>query len=323
MGYPVLRQPRTVSLTPDCRRHILPMMSTPLPFAPPALHDAPAVRRAVRHAQQSDLAFANMYLLRHKYHTELALEGAFLFRHFRDNSRLEGYAFPCGEGDIGAALRRVEEDAALRFRPFAFCLLTEEQCNVLERAYPGRFRFACDPGNADYLYLREELVGLPGARFHRKRNHLERFIRQYPAWEFRELRPSRVPDALAVASAWLVAAQVKEGAGAGMQHEFEAIVQALEHREELGLCGGVLYVGEEPVAMALASFITPEVADIHYEKCHPDFRTAYPLINREMAAALPCRLINREEDLNMPGLRQAKLSYFPSCVLSKYSALPC
>ncbi len=297
-------------------------MTTPLPFAPPTLHDAAAVRHATARAQQSDLAFANIYLLRHKYHTELACEGGFLFRYFSGNARLNGYAFPCGSGDLSAALHRVQEDATFRHRPFTFCLLTEADCRELEAHFPSRFRFDDDPGNADYLYSRSELAELPGAHFHRKRNHLERFIRTYPDWQVKPLDDASAADALSVADAWLAGAE-SAGEVPAFRHEREAIVQALEHRRELELTGAVLYASARPVAMSLASQISPQVADVHYEKCHPDFRSAYPLINRELARLLPCPLINREEDLNQPGLRQAKLSYFPALVLSKYSASPC
>ncbi len=297
-------------------------MTFALPFASPSLHDAPAVRHVVHsvQAQQSDLAFANIYLLRHKYDTEIAVENGFLFRYFGGQGRLQGYAFPRGIGDPSSALRRVEEDAALRGRTLRFCLLTEEQMRLLDVLYPGRFSFHADAGDADYLYKRDELAELPGARFHRKRNHLARFRRDYPVWRLLPLTPDCASDALAVASGWLAGASSPSPA---LFHEYEAISHALELMEPLALFGMVLYVGTAPVGMAVGSMISPCVADIHYEKCLPAFRSAYPLLNQGLAAQLRCKLINREEDLNDAGLRQAKLSYFPALILSKFNALPC
>ncbi len=291
----------------------------PLPFAPPALSDASQVRLLARTARQSDLAFANMYLLRHKYGTELALEGGFLFRHF-SQGRLRGYAFPCGEGDWRQALRRVEEDALVRCRPCEFCLLTAQQVDCLEGYAPGRFSFAADPGDADYVYARRSLAELPGAKLHRKRNHLARFYREFPGCSQQVLSAANAGDALQVARAWLEGAEDESPA---LHHEFEAIKQALEHREELGLFGVLLYIEGAPVALALASMISPQVADVHYEKCHPAFRSAYPAINQALAALLDSEWVNREEDLNNPGLRQAKLSYYPAEILTKYSAQLC
>ncbi len=299
-------------------------MPSPLPFAEPFLTDAPIVRRAAVSAQQSDLAFANVYLLRRKYGTQIAAEGGFLFRHFSGHGRLQGYAFPCGEGNPRPALVRIEEDAALRGRPFRFSLLLEEQVKVLQELYPGRFAFSADRGDADYLYARSALAELPGARYHRKRNHIARFEREYPSWCVLPLGPPQAADALSVASGWLASAMEGDAVPTpALQHEHEAIVQAVSAMDELGLFGILLYVGGEPVAMAIGSMISGDVADVHYEKCLPEFRSAYPVINRALASQLSCSFINREEDLNYPGLRQAKLSYFPSVILSKYNALPC
>ncbi len=297
---------------------------SPLPFAPPRPADAPFVRQAVGAAQQSDLAFANIYLLRHKYGTDIALEDGVLYRHFSGQGRLQGYAFPRGAPNPAAALKRVEEDARLRSRPFRFCLLLEDELRLLESLYTGRFRITCDRGDADYLYERTQLAELPGARFHRKRNHLARFQRECPAWKLEPLSMLNASDALAVASGWL-AGMVAEGQAASpaLLHEHEAIAHALELLEPLSLFGAVLYVDAQPVGMSVASQISAEVANVHYEKCLPSFRSAYPLLNQGMASMLSCTWLNREEDLNQPGLRQAKLSYFPSVILQKYSALPC
>ncbi len=293
-----------------------------LPFAPPSLHDAAQVRHAAAHAVQSDLAFANIYLLRGKYGTEVAFEDGFLFRHFGGQARLKGYAFPCGAGDPRPALRRMQEDAMARNRPFRFCLLTEAQVEYLSQQYPGAFTCKADPGDADYIYERALLAELPGARFHRKRNHLERFRREYPGWNLAPLTPANADDALAVAAGWLSAAEAAMPSPA-LRHEYEAIERALESLVALELFGAVLYVDSKPVAMAVGSMLSADVADIHYEKCLPDFRAAYPAINQGLASMLSCRCINREEDLNHEGLRKAKLSYFPAHILTKYTALPC
>ncbi len=294
----------------------------PLPFTRPALHDAAAVHHAVEsvQAQQSDLSFANMFLLQKKYGTEIAMAEGFLFRHFSGRGRLQGYAFPCGSGDLRPALRSIEEDAAQRGRPLRFCLLTEEQVQQLEQFFPGRFDFHADPGDADYIYERSLLAELPGARFHRKRNHIARFMRECPTWNMALLLPENAADALRVAQGWLASAPSDSPA---LLHEHEAITHALQSMNELSLLGALLYVDDAPVAMSVASMISEEVADIHYEKCLPEFRAAYPVINQGLASMLNCRLVNREEDLNQENLRQAKLSYFPSLVLSKYTAVLC
>lgn len=293
------------------------MKPEPLPFAPPRLSDAPGVRALTAEAAGSDLSFANLYLLQEKYATTAAAEGGFLFRHYAGNGRLQGYAFPCGNGDWESALQRIEADAAARKRPLKFCLLTEAEKTRLEQLRPELYRFETDPGNADYLYSRRDLAELPGTVYHRKRNHIARFEKLYPRWHYAPLTTENAADALNIARGW-----VEDRNDAALLHEWHAIRHALEQMTALQLCGGIIYVEQQPVAMSVVSYISPAVADVHYEKCLPAFRDAYPVINRSTAQHLHCELINREEDLNHPGLRRAKESYHPTLLLRKYTAHP-
>ncbi len=294
------------------------MSYTPLPFAPPELTDASSMQKILCGSQTrgNDLSFVNLYLLREKYQTTIAIVNGFLFRHYAGNSRFQGYALPTGNGNIQDALRLIENDAACRERELRFCLLTEEDVAILQQLLPGQFHFTTNNGDADYIYQRTDLANLPGTTYHKKRNHIARFKRLFPNLRFLPLNDQTAHDAQSVADAWLTTQETTPA----VLHEHRAIQAAISHFNQLNLCGGILYVGNIPIAMSIASYITPQTADIHYEKCLPEYRGAYPIINQEMAKMLKSDFINREEDLNIPGLRQAKLSYRPAFLLHKYSA---
>lgn len=296
-------------------------MGTPLPLAIPRLEDADGIRAAVSACggMGNDLSFASMYLLQAKYGIRVAVEDGFLYRHYSGNSRLNGYAFPLGAGDCTPALQRIEQDAAERGVPLQFCLLTEDQSALLQQLHPGKFQEVVKRGDADYLYRRSDLAELPGTAFHKKRNHISKFTRLHPHWCFKPLDAATADDARGIAARWLETAHDSPA----LQHEYRAICHALELQDALQLTGGVLYVNGAPAAMAVVSHITPDVADIHYEKCAPDWRDAYSLVNREIARRLTATFINREEDLDQPGLRKAKESYHPALLLPKISLLPC
>lgn len=293
------------------------MDNSVLTFSAPELKDYSTIKELLFHVEQSDLAFPNLYLLQKKYGTQIALHRNCLYRHFSGSGRLQGYAFPVGKiDDVEKALFHVEQHAREHGNPLLYCLLTEKNARVLQQIYGETITFQNDPGDADYLYKRSDLAELPGTIFHKKRNHLARFYRSYPEWKFEQLDAKNEADALFIARAWVQGQEVQEA----HLHELNAIEKAINLRNELGIIGGILYVEQRPVAMSLASYINPIVADIHYEKCTPEYRDAYPVINQEMAKMLPCTLINREEDLNIPGLRQAKLSYKPDHILQKLKA---
>lgn len=297
-----------------------------LHFAAPQLADADSVRCITQRAGSvaSDLAFANIYLLQNKYNTQICIQDGILYRCFRNNSRLQGYAFPCGcENDTAAdhALRCIEADARARQQELRFCLLTDENAACLNRLRPSQYTYHCDRGNADYLYRQSDLASLPGSAYHAKRNHLARFERLYPDWNFQPLSSDLIPDARCVADEWY---RHSNETSIALQHEQRALHHALDHIAELRLTGGIIYVEHQPIAVAIAGSISAHAASVHYEKCHPNFRDAYPVINRCVAELLaPAPFINREEDMNLPGLRKAKLSYHPTRLLQKWDALPC
>ena len=289
-----------------------------LTFSVPELKDRISVCETLFHVEQSDLAFPNLYLLRHKYGTELAFYKNWLFRRYTGNGRLKGYTFPVGENiDYDEALFHVEHHARAHGTPLLYCLLTESQADFLKQKYGDKVSFEKDPGDADYLYQRKDLAELNGTAFHKKRNQISRFERSIGRWTFRAIDDDNVVHAVQIARCWLD----DQEPAAQHEHELRAIEKALDLRHKLGIFGGLLYVEREPVALSLASYINSSVVDIHYEKCLPAYRDAYALINREMARFTNGELINREEDLNVPGLRRAKLSYKPVRILEKLSAV--
>ena len=128
------------------------------------------------------------------------------------------------------------------------------------------------------------------------------------------MTPENSNEAIQVAEQWLIA----QGESPALRHEFKAICTALEQQQQLSLTGGLLRVAGTAVAFSVVSIVNEQMADIHYEKCLPEFREAYTLINRETAKLLTTQFINREEDLNIEGLRKAKLSYHPHTILKKF-----
>lgn len=95
-------------------------------FKAPELSDRVAVANAVADSGYtgSDASFANIFLLRQKYGTKIALQDGVLFRYYNGVGSRRGYAFPLGEGDVGAALTQIEADACESERPQEFCLVT-------------------------------------------------------------------------------------------------------------------------------------------------------------------------------------------------------
>lgn len=316
-------------------------------FKTPELSDMFAAMRAVADSGYigSDAGFANIYLLRKKYNTLLALQEGFLFRYYNGEGSRRGYAFPLGGGDLRKALDWVVEDAHESGRPLEFCLVDEPRAEILRDYFTSglddarieqTLHLEHNRGDSDYIYSAESLASLSGTSYRKKRNHISKFSRTYAHYELREINRENIAEALEIEKKWLndlagepctPTCECEQDAWAERSEdeksrlmEFCAIQEALQNFEELGLKGGLLYVEDKSVGMTLASEITPGVWDIHFEKVIDEYAIngGYAVINKMFAETLTeARLLNREEDVNIEGLRKAKLSYYPLIILDK------
>ena len=313
-------------------------------FKAPELSDRVAVANAVADSGYtgSDASFANIFLLRQKYGTQIALQDGFLFRYYNGQGSRRGYTFPLGTGEPQASLKLIAEDARESGRPLKFCLVDEPRAQILRENFDTLY-FEENRGDSDYIYSAEGLATLAGNQYRKKRNHISRFNRTYLDYEIRPLTPSNFDDALAVEKSWLkveslgesgdsdceCTCECREAAWAERSEdeksrhaEYCAIVEALENFDKLGLNGAVLYVEGKPVGMTMASEIVPGAWDIHFEKVIDEYAEngGYAIINKlfaERLVAAGAKFINREEDINIEGLRKAKLSYYPQTILDK------
>ena len=87
----------------------------------------------------------------------------------------------------------------------------------------------------------------------------------------------------------------------------------MAHFFDLGLSGIVLRIDGTIEAISVFEAMNADTAVIHFEKGSPDFDGVYKAVNMEVANRLQPKVtfIDREEDLGVPGLRKAKLSYHP------------
>lgn len=293
-----------------------------LNFITPQLNDRQWVQDIVAGTQErgSDLAFGNLYLLRNKYDTKICRHEDFLIRKYNGLWRV-GFTFPVGTGKVEDALHELEKYTAEKQEPMNFCMLTEAQKGLLEEIYPNRFTFSCNDGDTDYVYLSQDLANLAGRSYHKKKNHVLKFMRTYENVELRTITEENKEDAWTVEERWHHAHQ--EQANYSQMSERNAIWEALQNMEALGLMGAILYVEGQPAGMTIASHINRDTCDIHFEKVNDEYAVSggYSVINQLYAGQLTdYEWINREEDIGIEGLRKAKLSYHPKLFIKKYSA---
>jgi hypothetical protein len=256
------------------------------------------------------------------YHSEYAIVDDFLLIRFRiEEDKRPVYMCPVGEGDFSHAVRLLEEDALSQGHPLRILGVTPEGKNRLEEAFPQSFRFIPERDYFDYIYLRQDLITLSGKKYQPKRNHINKFSKLY-RYAYRPITPDLAPECLALEAKWYKANRT-DAVAENLSHERRSLTFALQHAEELGLTGGAICVEGQIVAFAFGAPINRDTFAVHVEKGDVRYDGVYSLMNYEFAGHIPERYVyvNREEDLGLPGLRQAKLSYRPFLLLEKNTAI--
>ena len=292
-------------------------------FRPVRLEDRATIERFTMSSDitNCDLSFANMFCWQEVYHSAWAIVDGFLVIRFHiDGGDRLGYMQPVGEGDCARIIPALREDAHAHGQRLRIIGLTDRGREMIRQMHIGQFAFESDRALEDYVYAADDLRNLPGRRYQPKRNHINRFMAEYPDYRYEELTPDRFDECMQLEREWR---RNHEGHTSELCAEQRAMQRAFAHFAELGMTGGCIYVGERMVAFTYGSAVNNHTFDTHVEKADTDYDGAFTVINCLFARHLPERftLINREEDLGIEGLRRAKLSYHPAVIQHKFTAI--
>jgi hypothetical protein len=174
-----------------------------------------------------------------------------------------------------------------------------------------------DLANGDYIYSTQKLVDLQGNKLHKKRNLVNQFLALYPDYACLPLQASDLDDCLVLSEKWR---RMRTCLELDFTHETSALKKALGNFSELELQGLKISHGGALFAFSIFSRLSSNMADVHFEKFDPLVKGASQVINWETAKFLAekYKYINREQDLGIEGLRQAKKSYEPEYIVSAY-----
>jgi len=291
----------------SCKEDVSMAIAVYPEFSEVALEQRPVLDPRFRALPEgmSELTFANIYLFRRAHRYRVAqLEG--------DLAVITGEdAEPFFILPFGLPQRQTLDELLDRYRTTK-CSSSSQAEQLSAMGY----RIWEDRDNFDYLYRREDLAGLSGRKLHRKKNLVNLFLRNNSCTA-KPLLVEYAGDALRILEAWR---QQQETPG-----DYEAAREAIEKMEPLQLCGGIFYVNDEPAAYALGEELAQGRTWVtHFEKAVADerYKGLYQYVNQAFGSILPEKyeLINREQDLGDPGLRQAKESYKPAGYIKKYRA---
>lgn len=264
--------------------------------------------------QHSENTFGTLYCWRRYGHYEIAVvDGCLIIRGSTD-------AYTSVRAPIGPMNREVLDatiDFALATGSEApFLVLEPWQYDWITEVRPD-LRFLPDTDFFDYVYESGQLASLEGKQYLMIRKQLNRFRKRCPS----TVEPVTAGNFDEVKEFLIRWCQWREcDRYTILKHEQEALHEALDAFDELGLQGLVVRPHGEIGGLAIFEELNPQTAVVHYEKGLPDCEGIYKEINYQTAGLLQHRYpyINRESDMGLPGLKEAKQRYHPHHMAELY-----
>jgi hypothetical protein len=195
-------------------------------------------------------------------------------------------------------------------------IVDNETKNWLSMNFP-KLKFVPHRDYFDYVYLASNLAELPGKDYAKIRNRLNKFKRNF-SYEIEKISQENMDEIKKFLKRWCLWKDCDSDPL--LENEKKAILYSIAHFFDLELSGLVIKINDDIEAISVFEPMNIDTVVVHYEKGSPDFDGIYKAINAEVAKLLQndFKFINREQDMGLPGLRQAKMSYRPHHMVEVY-----
>ncbi len=215
---------------------------------------------------------------------------------------------PSGERN-DEVLKRMLELARTLDSPVPIVAISDNDKDWIRQVMPD-IEFTYNENYFDYIYLASDLSELPGKNYQKQRNAIRKFSRRYQ-YTVEEMCKANAEEVWEFLQRWCLWRDCESDEM--LANEREAIMTAMKNCFDLDLSGICMRIGSNIEALAVYEEMNPNTAVIHFEKAMPDYVGIYQTINMETVKLLSEKyeFINRESDLGIPGLREAKKRYHP------------
>lgn len=264
--------------------------------------------------EHSENSFGTLFCWRSYGHYSICeQDGCLIIKGETEDYR--SYRFPIGpvnpdvfHATIKLAQELHEEAPLLILEPWQYTWMREHYPDLILKQ---------DRNFFDYVYKTDILSTLPGQEFLSVRKQLNKFRRKCPS-TVEMITESNMDEVLEFLIKWCQQRECDKYTI--LKHEKDAIREAIANFSELGFSGITVNPRGEIGGIAIFEELNPQTAVVHYEKALPDCEGIYKEINMQTALHLKdrYRYINRESDMGILGLREAKERYHPDHFVKLY-----
>ena len=280
----------------------------------------------------SGLSFTSLYMWRNINNFSWQIIGDYLciagLSHLETDTE-EPFLFPpltkTGTYDSKALNETIKEAKKIfqsKGYKFSIRLMPAPMIEIIKTACPGELEFFDDRPNYDYLYRKQDLIELKGREYHSKKNHLNYFLNNYK-YQYVTLTSDMAETAMQFIREFNERKHLPEHEMELLRMEERAMVDVFDNLEAVGYLAAAIIIDGKIEALSIGGTLNDNTITVHVEKANIDYRGLYQLINNEFCrhTADNIEFINREEDMGIPGLRKAKLSYKPVELVESHIAI--
>lgn len=301
-------------------------MDTKLIFHKPSFEEAAKLSEiyALRDNNTCDSTVLDTYIWKKFYNTEVYLEDEAAIILMHDE---KGYfaAMPyCREEELPKYFSLLKQYFNEELKePLRIDLADEMSLNILGLCDDPEFIIEEETDLKDYLYDAGELRTLAGKKFQKKRNLVNKFMKEYDGrWQYKTMCCVDEYFLEEFMKKW-VKKRVEEGVDSEdtLLLEKDGVIDILRNCDKVTFRVGGIFIDEMLEAFTIGSYNSREqMAVISIEKGNSEIPGIYQVINQQFLinAFEEAKVVNREDDMGIEGLRQAKESYNPIGYARKY-----
>lgn len=281
---------------------------------------------SLRPIYTSEGQFMNQFIWSNYYNTSYHISDNFLFYKMQVSNELATMMPYCKTEDIINSFLTIKDYFNQELnQPLKMYLADELFVSTLKtkEGLLDDFDIIEDRDCFDYIYEADRLKSLSGKKLHKKKNHVNSFLKQYEGrYEYRTLNCKNMDEIQHFHQEWL-SRKVVERENT-IKSEEDGITRIFQNCPFLDCRLGGIYIDGKLESYSVGSYNpTLKCAYIHVEKANIEIKGLYNYINQQFIInEFPdAVLVNREDDLGQEGLRKSKLSYHPYRLEAKYNLI--
>lgn len=267
-----------------------------------------------------DSSVLDAFLWRNYFQTEYCIwENRMLFQRMQRGG-MPYFSIPyCAENDLPEAFSILEQEAAMKGLPFVIEEADEHSVAILNLPKE-RYEITELLESRDYLYRKDVLTELSGSGLSEKRSRIRHFLEEYGSrCSYRTIDADNWQDVWEFLKKWTWHRDAD--CGEMLSAEIDGTYEVLRHTGSFPLRSAAIYIDGRVEAFSLGCLNeTDKMAVISVEKANPQITGLYQYVNQQfLLHGFPeAKLVNREDDAGVPGLREAKESYEPVGYVRKF-----